>query len=110
MDAYPDAKLVNNVLLTSTEPIVGGIFCVMFGMITSVGLSNLQVRMLGFLKHVCQKLPFISFKQEKRIWYNIGFQKNSRYFPADTGQNSPKIVILSLTAPGADVMVTTFCR
>jgi xanthine/uracil permease len=43
MDAYPDAKLVNNVLLTSTEPIVGGIFCVMFGIITAVGLSNLQV-------------------------------------------------------------------
>ena len=28
--------------LTMPEPIVGGIFCVMFGMITSVGLSNLQ--------------------------------------------------------------------
>lgn len=25
-----------------SEPIVGGIFCVMFGMITAVGLSNLQ--------------------------------------------------------------------
>ena len=28
--------------LTIPQPIVGGIFCVMFGMITAVGLSNLQ--------------------------------------------------------------------
>ena len=28
--------------VTIPEPIVGGIYCVMFGMITSVGLSNLQ--------------------------------------------------------------------
>lgn len=28
--------------ITIPEPIVGGVFCVMFGMITAVGLSNLQ--------------------------------------------------------------------
>ena len=28
--------------LTIPQPIVGGIFCVMFGIITAVGLSNLQ--------------------------------------------------------------------
>ena len=28
--------------LTIPEPIVGGIFCVMFGMIAAVGLSSLQ--------------------------------------------------------------------
>ena len=28
--------------VTIPEPIIGGIFCVMFGMVSSVGLSNLQ--------------------------------------------------------------------
>jgi nucleobase transporter 1/2 len=28
--------------LTIPQPIVGGIFCIMFGIITAVGLSNLQ--------------------------------------------------------------------
>jgi nucleobase transporter 1/2 len=28
--------------LTIPQPIVGGIFCIMFGFITAVGLSNLQ--------------------------------------------------------------------
>ena len=31
-----------SLFLTIPSPIVGGIFCVMFGMITAVGLSNLQ--------------------------------------------------------------------
>ena len=29
-------------IFSDAEPIVGGIFCVRFGMITAVGLSNLQ--------------------------------------------------------------------
>ena len=33
---------IGSLFLTIPSPIVGGIFCVMFGMIASVGLSNLQ--------------------------------------------------------------------
>ena len=32
----------NTIFLTIPQPIIGGIFCFMFGMITSVGLSSLQ--------------------------------------------------------------------
>ena len=34
--------ILGSCFLTIPSPIVGGIFCVMFGMITAVGLSNLQ--------------------------------------------------------------------
>ena len=33
---------IGAVLLTIPEPIVGGVYCVMFGTITAVGLSNVQ--------------------------------------------------------------------
>jgi len=33
---------VGALFLTIPTPIIGGIFCVMFGIITAVGLSNLQ--------------------------------------------------------------------
>ena len=36
------SSLPGSLFLTIPSPIVGGIFCVMFGMIASVGLSNLQ--------------------------------------------------------------------
>ena len=36
------AEFLGTFFLTIPQPIVGGIFCVMFGMITAVGLSNLQ--------------------------------------------------------------------
>ena len=36
------ASVAGSLFLTIPSPIVGGIFCVMFGMIAAVGLSNLQ--------------------------------------------------------------------
>ena len=36
------ASAAGSLFLTIPSPIVGGIFCVMFGMIAAVGLSNLQ--------------------------------------------------------------------
>lgn len=35
-------------------PIVGGLFCVMFGLITGVGLSNMQVRWSPPVPKPCQ--------------------------------------------------------
>ena len=37
-----DTAAAGSLFLTIPSPIVGGIFCVMFGMIAAVGLSNLQ--------------------------------------------------------------------
>jgi len=32
----------STIFLTIPQPIVGGVFCIMFGIITAVGLSNVQ--------------------------------------------------------------------
>ena len=37
-----NTAVAGSLFLTIPSPIVGGIFCVMFGMIAAVGLSNLQ--------------------------------------------------------------------
>jgi xanthine/uracil permease len=42
MIAFALVSKIGTFFLTIPEPIVGGIFCVLFGMIASVGLSNLQ--------------------------------------------------------------------
>ena len=42
--------------LTIPSPIVGGIFCVMFGMITAVGLSNLQFVDLNSSRYIILQL------------------------------------------------------
>ena len=38
--------------VTIPEPIIGGIFCIMFGMVTAVGLSNLQFVNLGSTRNL----------------------------------------------------------
>lgn len=60
---------IGAVFITIPEPIIGGIFCVVFAMITSVGISTLQyvslnssrnLFVLGFSLFFGMALPMVS--------------------------------------------------
>lgn len=44
------------VFITIPDPVIGGMFLVMFGMIAAVGISNLQVNIFEYLSAPCYQI------------------------------------------------------
>lgn len=72
---------VGALFITIPEPIIGGIFCVVFAMITSVGLSNVQfidlnssrnLFVLGFSLFFGLALPMVSVAPRGREEVKMG--------------------------------------
>ena len=67
--------------VTIPEPIIGGIFCIMFGMVTSVGLSNLQFVNLNSTRNLFILGFSIFFGLSLSKWVKSNESKISFYTP-----------------------------
>lgn len=79
-----------SVFITIPDPVIGGMFLVMFGMIAAVGISNLQVTKLNWRFTLCSAIYFY-YKLEVNQCHGLANKTpNFQWIPMGSGLCSDK--------------------